>query len=301
VVAASLRLAVQTQPPPAPKPASPAPIPVASIPPKGNDGRIAATIVIPCYNEELILPYLANTLRSVEEKLSDRYRLEFLFVDDQSSDATHQALQRLFGERPNYRIVRHARNLGVAGAIGTGIAAAETEIVCSIDCDCTYDPHLLQEMIPLLAPDADMVTASPYHPNGGVRNLPAWRLSLSHTLSRMYRLVLRHKLYTYTSCFRVYRRERVLQIGVRNTDFLGISELLARLDLAGGGIVEFPATLQVRMLGRSKMRVLRTIRGHLGLLCQVAVVRMFGRQPRLRPREITTASLVASSAEQQHV
>jgi dolichol-phosphate mannosyltransferase len=57
-----------------------------------------------------------------------------------------------------------------------------------------------------------------------VRNLPAWRLSLSRSLSRLYRLLLRHKLYTYTSCFRVYRRSQVLQVEVRNTDFLGIAE-----------------------------------------------------------------------------
>ena len=77
----------------------------------------------------------------------------------------------------------------------------------------------------------------------------------------------------------------MLQVGVRNTDFLGIAELLGRLDLAGGTIVEFPATLQVRMLGRSKMRVLETILGHLGLLVRLTAVRMTGGQARLRPKE----------------
>jgi dolichol-phosphate mannosyltransferase len=115
-------------------------------------------------------------------------------------------------------------------------------------------------------------------------------------------LLLHHKLYTYTSCVRVYRRGQVLQVGVRHTDFLGIAELLARLDLAGGGIVEFPATLQVRMLGRSKMRVLETILGHLGLLCRLALVRMTGRQSRLRPREaMTTGSVATAPTERQSV
>jgi len=282
-VADHLGLAVQTQPPPLPKPAASDPVPIVRTSPKAEDARLPVTIVVPCYNEELILPYLANTLRSVEEELGNRYRLQFLFVDDKSSDDTLGALQRLFGQRANHRIVSHPRNLGVAGAIGTGLAAAETDVVCSIDCDCTYDPHVLGEMIPLLATDVDLVTASPYHPRGSVRNLPAWRLSLSRSLSRLYRLLLRHKLHTYTACFRVYRRERVLQVGVRNTDFLGIVELLARLDLAGGTIVEFPATLQVRMLGRSKMRVLTTILGHLGLLARLTAVRMSGQQARLQP------------------
>ena len=35
-------------------------------------------------------------------------------------------------------------NRGVAAAILTGIRAADTDIVCSIDCDCTYDPLQLE-------------------------------------------------------------------------------------------------------------------------------------------------------------
>jgi len=41
-------------------------------------------------------------------------------------------------------------NGGVAAAILTGLRAADTEIACSIDADCTYDPHELGNMIPLL-------------------------------------------------------------------------------------------------------------------------------------------------------
>ena len=60
-------------------------------------------------------------------------------------------------------------------------------------------------MIAMLAPDVDLVTASPYHPEGRVLNLTAWRLILSEGLSIIYRLFHQHRLYTY-SCFRVYRR-----------------------------------------------------------------------------------------------
>jgi dolichol-phosphate mannosyltransferase len=131
-------------------------------------------------------------------------------------------------------------------------------------------------MIPLLSEGVDLVTASPYHPQGGVKNVPRWRLFLSKSLSRLYRLVLRQKLYTYTSCFRVYRRQTVVKVEVERGGFFGVTELLGRVDLAGGGIVEFPATLEARMLGRSKMKVLRTITGHLGLLMQFVRLRLRG-------------------------
>jgi hypothetical protein len=283
-IAGHLGIPVQTEPPPS-APPLPEPVQDAAIGVSGarEGDRPSVTVVIPCFNEELILPYLANTLRSVEQKLTPHYQLEFLFVDDRSEDDTHGALKRIFGDRPNCRIVRHGRNLGVAGAIATGINAARTEIVCSIDGDCTYDPHTMQEMIPLLAPGVDLVVASPYHPQGKVRNVPEWRLGLSRTLSGLYRRVLHHKLYTYTSCFRVYRRTTILQIPIRDTRFLGVAELVGRLDLAGGSIVEFPATLQVRMLGRSKMKILHTILGHLGLLARLIRIRLTKSQDRLVP------------------
>ena len=254
-------------------PAAAKPSPAAKTEP-----RRAVSVVVPCYNEELILPYLSNTLRGVESALETAYDLHFLFVDDGSSDGTWAALEHTFGGRSNCTPIRHPSNRGVAAAIMTGIRAAETDIVCSIDCDCTYDPHELGAMIPLLQDGVDMVTASPYHPRGSVRNVPQWRLALSRTLSAMYRLILHQKLATYTSCFRVYRKSSALSLGPRRSGFLGVAEMIGRLDLAGGRIVEYPTQLEARLLGRSKMKVVGTIVGHLSLWSSLAWLRL--RSPR---------------------
>ncbi|HEU5042142.1 MAG TPA: glycosyltransferase [Gemmatimonadales bacterium] len=240
------------------------------------------TVVVPCYNEQQSLPYLKNTLRSVVEQWAQQYRFQFVFVDDCSADRTWETLQATFGADPGCTLMRHAENRGVAAAIQTGIHAARTEIVCSMDCDCTYDPHELGRMIPLLTDGVDVVTASPYHPQGSVKNVPRWRLFLSKSLSRAYRVVIRQQLHTYTSCFRVYRRATAIGIPIERGGFFGITEMLGRVDLAGGTIVEFPATLEARMLGRSKMKILRTIAGHLGLLCQFVALRLFRRLERDR-------------------
>jgi glycosyltransferase involved in cell wall biosynthesis len=230
--------------------------------------------VVPCYNEELALPYLSNTLKEVEEVLNSDYRVEFVFVDDGSQDLTHETLQRLFGGTPGCVIVHHERNQGVTAAILTGIRQATSEIVCSIDCDCTYDPRELRRMIPMLAEGVDLVTASPYHPQGSVKNVPRWRLSLSKSASALYRLLSRQKIDTYTSCFRVYRRKAVLELDVLEPGFLGIAEIIGKLDLRGGTIAEYPTTLEARMLGRSKMKTLQTIVGHLGLMGRLAWLRL---------------------------
>ena len=249
--------------------------------PKTTDQK-PISIIIPCYNEEAALPYLANTLRSVSAELGENYKPEFIFVDDCSKDATYEKLNELFGQKENVKIVRHEMNKGVAAGIMTGLQEAKTEIVCSMDCDCTYDPHELVRMLALLTENVDLVTASPYHKAGGVRNVPEWRLFLSKGASFLYRRVLRSKLDTYTSCFRVYRRSSVIDLPIEEKGFLGVAEMLGRLDLQGGKIVEFPTVLEVRLFGFSKMKTARTIFGHLKLLSKLAKLRFFGKQAEIR-------------------
>lgn len=231
--------------------------------------RTAVTLVVPCFNEQKVLPYLANTLRKVASDFDASYELSVVFVDDGSSDDTWQTLHAQFAGFERCEFIRHDVNRGVAAAMLTGIRGAHTEIVCSIDCDCTYDPHQLRDMIPKLDDGVAVVTASPYHPSGRVLNVPQWRLFLSRGLSFMYRRLFRQKLYTYTSCFRVYRRSEVSHLQLRESGFLGVAEMLVLLDREGKRIVEHPAVLEVRLLGHSKMKLMRTIRGHLRLLARM--------------------------------
>ncbi len=230
--------------------------------------RKQVTIAVPCYNEELAINYLANTLRQFDKDYSPQFELHYVFVDDGSTDKTFQMLHDVFGSNPRTKVVQHPKNCGVAAATMTGLKNAATETVCVIDCDCSYAPEQLIDMIPMLSDGVDMVTASPYHAKGAVLNVPEWRLFLSKGLSRLYRMVLRHKLATYTACFRVYRRSRIVDIKIENPGYFGITEILVKLDQKGGGIVEYPAVLESRLLGHSKMKIVKTIFGHLGLIAE---------------------------------
>lgn len=240
--------------------------------------RTPVSIVVPFFNEGAILPYFFNTLEELETELSKVYELSFVLVDDHSSDETWDLLNARFGERADCVLVRQPENTGVAGAILTGIRQAHTEIVCSMDSDCTYDPHQLKWLIPALTDGVDLVTASPYHPQGEVLNVPAWRLFLSKSASFLYRCVVRQKLHTFTSCFRVYRRSAVAGIVLKEQGFLGVAEMIGKLDLSGSTIHECPATLEARVLGRSKMKTVRTIFGHLRVLSRLIHFRVFANR-----------------------
>jgi len=232
------------------------------------------SIVIPCYNEEASLPYLGRTLDKLEAELSDRYEPQFILVDDRSADSTWEIMQSVFGSKPNFKLVQHEQNSGVSAAIRTGIRHSETELVCSMDCDCSYDPLEFSRMLPLMTDDVDLVTASPYHPQGRVKNVPGWRLLLSKGLSTIYRIVLPQKLHTWTSCFRVYRKSAIEKLSLHEAGFLGTAELVGQLCLNGSNIVEHPATLEVRIFGESKMKTFHTIAGHLRLVQQLVKQRL---------------------------
>jgi glycosyltransferase involved in cell wall biosynthesis len=235
--------------------------------------KVSASIVVPCFNEEAALPLLRGRLHTVRRLLAPQYEFHLILLDDGSTDGTWRVLQQLFGSDPDCILIRQPANLGIAATILNGILQAKTEIVCSIDSDCTYDPQQLALLLPMMTCGVDLVTASPYHPLGKVQGAPLWRIFLSKTASLLYRGVLRQKLYTYTSCFRVYRRSVILNLGLRKNGFLGIAELIGKLDLQGSAIVECPAILTRRAHGSSKMNVALATLGHSYLLCEFLILR----------------------------
>ena len=241
--------------------------------------RPAVTIVVPCFNEETSLKYTENALKQFEAEHGSAYDLSYIFIDDGSTDGTLALLHDLAGRHANWTVVQHNINRGIAAATLTGLKAARSEIVCVMDCDCSYDPAVLARLIPLLTPGVALVTASPYHAEGTVLNVPGWRLFLSRGLSFLYRRVLNNKLATYTACVRAYRRSAVVDLEVRNGGFLGVAEIVTTLDAQGATIVEAPAVLEARLLGNSKMKIARTIAGHLGLLGRLIARRITNRLP----------------------
>lgn len=251
------------------------------------------TLVIPCYNEAETLSYLERTLRRFAEQGNARFDLHYLLIDDGSSDETWSLLQQYFGDRDRFTLLRHDVNRGIAAALVTGFRQARTEFVAAIDADCTFAPDQLFDMMDLMTQDVDVVAASPAHAEGAMHAVPAWRSLLSRGSAAMHRFVFRHKLTSYTSCFRLYRRSAIQDITVCDSGFCGVTEILGRLDLAGCRIVEYPALLEARLLGQSKIRIFRTIVSHLRLAFRLATWRWLGR-PMPEP---STAKLRTSYAD----
>ena len=244
------------------------------------------SVIVPCFNEESGIPVLAEHLSRTLNSLSRDFMVELVLIDDGSTDATGRLLEAVFGERTgtNTKIIRHAMNRGLGAALRSGFNAATGGIVCTIDSDCTYPPERIGDLVGLLKQSgADIVTASPYHPQADPLEGPRWRLLLSKSASMLYAAILPVKLYCYTSLFRAYRREWARAEFFQSDGFLAVTEILVAAALRGAKIIEYPMSLSARRYGQSKMKVARTTLAHLRLMARVALRRgQFSRSEKMR-------------------
>jgi len=236
------------------------------------------SLIIPCYNEEENVEKIKHELLPVMRDLATTRTIEMVFVDDGSRDGTWNALQRTLGamdeENIAMRFERHAKNRGLGAAIRTGMAASTGAVVVTTDSDGTYQFSEIPALLARLTTGTDIVTASPYHPHGGVDNVPAWRLFFSRGSSMLYRLLVDWRVYTYTALFRAYRREVIERVPFESDGFLAGTELMVKALLAGYRVREYPTVLHSRAFGVSKAKVARTIRAHLRFQTWVLLYRL---------------------------
>lgn len=238
------------------------------------------SIIIPCYNEAAGVPAMREKLGAVLPVLRRRGSVELVLVDDGSRDGTGDLLQAAFKDERDVTIVRHERNLGLGAALRTGLNHAKGAIIVTTDSDGTYPFAQIPELLNHMRPEVDVVTASPYHPQGGVANVPAYRIFISKSASLLYRLLIDRRIHTYTALFRAYRREVIDTIYPRLTDngFLMVTQMLVEAILAGYRVAEYPTVLQVRRTGTSKAKIIRITKTHLRYMAKLIERRLRGER-----------------------
>ena len=103
------------------------------------------SVVVPCYNEEEVLPQLYAELARVA-KLMDYVDFEFCFVDDGSSDATPDMLRTLSKDDKRVHFASFSRNFGKEAAMLAGLRMAKGDYTAVMDADLQHPPEMLIEM-----------------------------------------------------------------------------------------------------------------------------------------------------------
>ncbi len=110
-------------------------------------------IVIPCYNEQEVLPITCTQFLGKINSLAEKGKISpesrVLFVNDGSKDRTWDIITELAASDPHYLGISQSRNRGHQAAVLAGLMEAKDrcDITISIDCDGQDDINAMDEMV----------------------------------------------------------------------------------------------------------------------------------------------------------
>ncbi|MEQ1608375.1 MAG: glycosyltransferase family 2 protein [Hyphomonadaceae bacterium] len=208
-------------------------------------------IVTPTFNERDNVLALKNLLA---ETLKGK-AWELIFVDDDSTDGTHDVVAAESRRDPRVRIIRRVGRRGLATAVVEGILSTTAPLVAVIDADMQHDERVILDMIARMKQDnVDLVVGSRYSNGGGVGEWDSKRQTISRIATGISRLVVKADLTDPMSGFFLIRRQ-AFDAAVRNLSGQGYKILLDIIASAKPPlkVAEVPYTFRNRKHGESKL------------------------------------------------
>jgi glycosyltransferase involved in cell wall biosynthesis len=195
--------------------------------PASQKTQTKLSIVVPCFNEEKTLE---KCLRHVLDIQDESLSLEIIIVDDCSTDDSLKIAEALAKVNPEITVLRHEENRGKGASLQTGFRHASGRIVAIQDADLEYDPADLRRMIiPIEENKADVVLGSRFTSGGAHRVLYFWHYLGNKFLTLLSNMFSDLNLTDMECCYKVFRREIIQQIEIRESRFGVEPELVAKV------------------------------------------------------------------------
>lgn len=222
------------------------------------NNKLDISVVVPLYNEAESLPELVAWIDRVA--VSHGYAYEVILVDDGSSDGSWEVVESLREKYPAIRGIGFARNYGKSAALYCGFAAAEGEVVITMDADLQDSPDEIPELRRMILEEGyDLVSGWKKK-----RRDPVGKRWPSKFFNWTARRVSGIKLHDFNCGLKAYRRKVVKSIEVYGEmhRFIPILAKQAGFRRIGEKVVEHHA----RKYGCSKFGLERTVKGYLDLI-----------------------------------
>ncbi len=229
------------------------------------------SIVIPLLNEQESLPELHNWIVKVMQ--AHNYSYEILFIDDGSTDASWNVIEKLSHENPNVKGIRFLRNYGKSQALHAGFAKAQGDVVITMDADLQDSPDEIPELFRLITDDNyDLISGwkKKRYDSVVAKNIPS---KLFNWAARKTSGV---KLNDFNCGLKAYKNIVIKNIEVSGEMHRYIPVLAKNAGF--GKIGEKVVIHQARKYGSSKFGMSRFINGFLDLIT-IWFLSTFGKRP----------------------
>lgn len=108
------------------------------------------SIVVPCYNEEEMVPIFYDTVGKYIKEIPE-LRFEYYFIDDGSTDGTLEQIKKLHEQDPDVHYISFSRNFGKEAGLYAGLENCSGDYVVTMDVDLQDPPELLRTMYETVA------------------------------------------------------------------------------------------------------------------------------------------------------
>ena len=133
------------------------------------------SIISPTYNEADNIIKFVNSIELALRK----YDFEIIFVDDNSSDKTHEIIKNLSSKKPNIRCLRRIGRRGLSSAVIEGCLSSSSDLLLIMDADLQHDEKKIPLMLELIKEKKlDFVIASRFLNHKKVLGLTKYRNAL---------------------------------------------------------------------------------------------------------------------------
>jgi len=214
-----------------------------------TSAKLRYSVVIPAHNEEGNLEPLLNRLHEVLSRTKSPF--EIIIVNDNSKDNSYALLKRLKMVYSELVLINRTSDPGVGNAIRAGLKSAKGQIIITLDGDLSHDPQEIPKLLKMLG-TYDMVCGSRYI-QGGSADMQASRKMVSGLFNLIFRFLIGIPVRDFTSGFRVYKRQIIDTINLRNPKFGIYIEIPFKAHLAGFKLTEIPITYHKRGKGASNL------------------------------------------------
>ena len=229
------------------------------------------SVVVPLYNEEESLPELTDWIRRVMH--ANNFSYEIILVDDGSKDNSWKVVEHLKKSHDQIKAIKFRRNYGKSAALNVGFAAAEGDVVITMDADLQDSPDEIPELYDRIV-------------NQGADLVSGWKQKrydpLTKTIpTKLFNAVTRgvsgiHNLHDFNCGLKAYKKDVVKSIEVYGEMHRYIPVIAKWAGFSN--IQEQVVQHYPRKYGTTKFGPGRFVKGFLDLM-SIFFVGKFGKRP----------------------